>query len=141
MQAAGISGGGTKDDFSEIIAQVQPNPGMPERKAATRHRRNVEEIIHTLPANAQEAVRRSMEEEDKILAENRAQAAVQANLAQSAAAAVAAGSAAAGVTANRAADDATDVFNTVGEAADEGNWVTPSDADTAPVRTDDSGSA
>ena len=126
MQAAGISGGGTKDDFSEIIAQVQPNPGMPERKASARHRRNVEEIIHTLPANAQEAIRRSMEEEDKLLAENRAQAAVQAGAAQAAAAAVAAGSAAAGVTAN-AANAATDVFNTVGEAADEGSWVTPSE--------------
>ena len=27
-------------------SQVQPNPGMPERKASQRHRRNVEEIIH-----------------------------------------------------------------------------------------------
>ncbi|MDF3285592.1 HNH endonuclease, partial [Gordonia sp. N1V] len=33
MAAAGISGGGTKEDFTEIIPQVQPNPGMPERKA------------------------------------------------------------------------------------------------------------
>lgn len=32
MQAAGIDGG-TKDDFSEIIAQVQPNPGMPGPRA------------------------------------------------------------------------------------------------------------
>nr|WP_050947356.1 ABC transporter ATP-binding protein [Gordonia araii] len=145
MQAAGISGGGTKDDFSEIIAQVQPNPGMPERKASARHRRNVEEIIHTLPPNAQEAIRRSMEEEDKLLAENRAQSAAMhasaAAAAQTAAVGTAVGSAAAGVTANIAqaegANETTDVFNTVGQA-DEGNWVTPSESPTTPIETDGS---
>ncbi|GAB88987.1 putative ABC transporter ATP-binding protein [Gordonia rhizosphera NBRC 16068] len=74
MQAAGISGGGTKDDFSEIIPQVQPNPGMPERKAVARHRARVMEMLHTLPPNAQEAIRRSMEEEDRLRAEAHAHA-------------------------------------------------------------------
>ncbi|MCF8601872.1 ABC transporter ATP-binding protein [Gordonia sp. HY442] len=69
MQAAGISGGGTKDDFSEIIPQVQPNPGMPVRKAAIRHRANVLSMMHTLPANAQEAIRNSIAEEDRRAAE------------------------------------------------------------------------
>ncbi|NMO03748.1 ABC transporter ATP-binding protein [Gordonia sp. TBRC 11910] len=75
MAAAGISGGGTKDDFTEIIAQVQPNPGMPVRQAAIRHRRNVVEMLHTLPRNAQEAIRASMAAEDARAAEERAAAA------------------------------------------------------------------
>ncbi|MGV9480647.1 ABC transporter ATP-binding protein, partial [Gordonia aichiensis] len=75
MQAAGISGGGTKDDFTEIIPQVQPNPGMPERKAVARHRERVLEMLPTLPANAQRAIRESMDQEDQIRAESRAHAA------------------------------------------------------------------
>ncbi|MGB3697205.1 MAG: ABC transporter ATP-binding protein [Gordonia sp. (in: high G+C Gram-positive bacteria)] len=69
MMAAGISGGGTKDDFSEIIAQVQPNPGVPVRKAAIRHRANVLEMLPSLPANAQAAIRASIAEEDARAAE------------------------------------------------------------------------
>ncbi|MGW9267590.1 ABC transporter ATP-binding protein, partial [Gordonia terrae] len=72
MQAAGISGGGTKEDFTEIIPQVQPNPGMPERKAIARHRERVHAMLPELPENAQEAIRRSQEQEDQIRAENRA---------------------------------------------------------------------
>ncbi|WP_026917353.1 ABC transporter ATP-binding protein [Gordonia shandongensis] len=64
MQAAGISGGGTKDDFSEIIPQVQPNPNMPVRKAAIRHRANVLSMLPSLPPGAQEAIRNSIAEED-----------------------------------------------------------------------------
>ncbi|GAC79225.1 phospholipid/cholesterol/gamma-HCH transport system ATP-binding protein [Gordonia malaquae] len=70
MQAAGISGGGTSDDFSEIIPQVQPNPGMPVRKAAIRHRANVLNMLHTLPENAQHAIRNSIAEEDRRAAES-----------------------------------------------------------------------
>ena len=66
LAEAGVSGGGTKDDFSEIIPQVQPNPGMPERKAAARHRERVEEMLHTLPENAQRAIRESQQAEDEI---------------------------------------------------------------------------
>ncbi|MGC4934010.1 ABC transporter ATP-binding protein [Gordonia sp. DT30] len=72
MQAAGIGGGGTSDDFSEMIPQVQPNPGMPERKAVARHRRRVLELLPTLPPNAQRAIRESMEKEDELLATTRA---------------------------------------------------------------------
>ncbi|MGZ8176924.1 ABC transporter ATP-binding protein [Williamsia sp. SKLECPSW1] len=71
LAEAGVSGGGTKDDFSEIIPQVQPNPGMPERKAATRHRQRVEDMLHTLPENAQQAIRESMQAEDEIREERR----------------------------------------------------------------------
>ncbi|MGV9826366.1 MULTISPECIES: ABC transporter ATP-binding protein [unclassified Gordonia (in: high G+C Gram-positive bacteria)] len=75
MQAAGISGGGTKDDFTEIIPQVQPNPGMPERKAVARHRKRVLELLPELPENAQRAIRESMDAEDQIREEARAHAA------------------------------------------------------------------
>ncbi|WP_461665224.1 ABC transporter ATP-binding protein [Gordonia sputi] len=75
MQAAGIGGGGTKDDFSEIIPQVQPNPGMPERKAVARHRERVLELLPSLPENAQRAIRESMQQEDQIREESRAHAA------------------------------------------------------------------
>ncbi|MGX7698488.1 ABC transporter ATP-binding protein, partial [Gordonia polyisoprenivorans] len=75
MQAAGIGGGGTKDDFSEIIPQVQPNPGMPERKAVGRHRERVLELLPSLPENAQRAIRESIDHEDQALAANRQHAA------------------------------------------------------------------
>ena len=73
MAAAGISGGGTKDDFTEIIPQVQPNPGMPERKATERHRERVLAMLPTLPEYAQDAILRSMAQEDEIKAQNRAE--------------------------------------------------------------------
>lgn len=69
MQAAGIHGGGTQDDFSEIIPQVQPNPGMPVRQAALRHRQNVLNILGTLPPQAQAAIIKSIEQEDRRAAE------------------------------------------------------------------------
>ncbi len=72
MAAAGISGGGTKDDFTEIIPQVQPNPGMPERKAVGRHRQRVLELLPSLPDNAQRAIRESMAQEDEIRAQAQA---------------------------------------------------------------------
>ena len=68
LQAAGISGGGTKDDFSEIIPQVQPNPGMPVRQAAIRHRQNVLNVLPSLPANAQAAILASIAHEDDLAA-------------------------------------------------------------------------
>ncbi|WP_328858727.1 ATP-binding cassette domain-containing protein [Williamsia herbipolensis] len=67
---AGIGGGGTKDDFSEIIPQVQPNPGMPERKASARHRQRVEDMMHELPESAQKAIRQSQEAEDEVRRNN-----------------------------------------------------------------------
>ncbi|GAA4675623.1 ABC transporter ATP-binding protein [Gordonia humi] len=74
MQAAGIAGGGTQDDFSEIIPQVKPNPGMPVRQAAIRHRANVEAMLPTLPPRAQEAIRASMAAEDARAADDEAAA-------------------------------------------------------------------
>ncbi|MCS3877622.1 phospholipid/cholesterol/gamma-HCH transport system ATP-binding protein [Gordonia amarae] len=90
MQAAGISGGGTKDDFTEIIPQVQPNPGMPERKASVRHRERVLEMLPTFTPNVQDAILRSIAQEDEIKAQNRGEMA-QAHAATVAAPAVALG--------------------------------------------------
>ena len=71
MQAAGISGGGTKDDFTEIIPQVQPNPGMPERKASARHRERVLAMLPEFTPNVQDAILRSIAQEDEIRAQHR----------------------------------------------------------------------
>ncbi|PKZ63842.1 ABC transporter ATP-binding protein, partial [Gordonia terrae] len=72
------SGGGTKEDFTEIIPQVQPNPGMPERKAIARHRERVHAMLPDLPQNAQEAIRRSQEQEDRLRSHRDAAAVVMA---------------------------------------------------------------
>ncbi|MDF3285503.1 ABC transporter ATP-binding protein, partial [Gordonia sp. N1V] len=58
----------------EIIPQVQPNPGMPERKAVGRHRQRVLELLPSLPENAQRAIRQSMENEDQAHAAARRRA-------------------------------------------------------------------
>ncbi|MDL9936023.1 ABC transporter ATP-binding protein [Gordonia sp. ABSL1-1] len=125
MQAAGISGGGTKDDFTEIIAQVQPNPGMPERKAVARHRERVHEILHTLPPNAQEAIRRSMAEEDRLRAENRAHAEthVAANVGEWSTV----GQGGVALADSRTADSKTDVIDFGGNDAPTQQWATPAD--------------
>jgi len=90
MQAAGISGGGTKDDFTEIIPQVQPNPGMPERKASARHRERVLAMLPEFTPNVQDAILRSIAQEDEIKAQNRGEMA-QAHAATAAAPTVALG--------------------------------------------------
>jgi phospholipid/cholesterol/gamma-HCH transport system ATP-binding protein len=43
----------------EMKAQLEVSPGMPERKAVGRRRERVERMLHTLPAAAQDAIRRS----------------------------------------------------------------------------------
>ena len=45
---------------------MQPNPGLPERKAIARHRERVLELLPTLPHHAQNAIRLSMDEEDRL---------------------------------------------------------------------------
>ncbi|MGW0040059.1 ABC transporter ATP-binding protein, partial [Gordonia sp. NPDC003376] len=45
----------------EIIPQVQPNPGMPERKAVGRHRQRVLELLPSMPEHAQRAILASLE--------------------------------------------------------------------------------
>jgi phospholipid/cholesterol/gamma-HCH transport system ATP-binding protein len=47
------SGGG-------VPPQLQPSPGLPERKAAGRRQQRVLELLHTLPSAAQQAIRESL---------------------------------------------------------------------------------
>ena len=45
---------------SGVPPQLLPSPGLPERKAAARRQERVSQMLHTLPAKAQEAVRRAL---------------------------------------------------------------------------------
>jgi phospholipid/cholesterol/gamma-HCH transport system ATP-binding protein len=57
-------GGGTG-----VPPQIQPSPGMPERKAAGRRRQRVLEMMHTLPESAQKAIQEVMDKEDQEVRE------------------------------------------------------------------------
>ncbi|PKZ65571.1 ABC transporter ATP-binding protein, partial [Gordonia terrae] len=132
MQAAGISGGGTKEDFTEIIPQVQPNPGMPERKAIARHRERVHQMLPDLPQNAQEAIRRSQEQEDQIREESRAHADNMVN-GNDTGANNQGGNEWTPAQGNVAvADSKTDVIDYGGSDAPTEQWHTPGDALTKP---------
>lgn len=132
MAAAGISGGGTKEDFTEIIPQVQPNPGMPERKAIARHRERVHQMLPDLPQNAQEAIRRSQEQEDQIREESRAHADNMAN-GNDPGANNQGGNEWTPAQGNVAvADSKTDVIDYGGSDAPTEQWHTPGDALTKP---------
>ena len=48
----------------EVPPQIQPSPGLPERQAAKRRRQRVLDMMHTLPENAQNAIKKMMDEED-----------------------------------------------------------------------------
>jgi phospholipid/cholesterol/gamma-HCH transport system ATP-binding protein len=49
----GAGGGG-------VPPQLQPSPGLPERKAAARRQQRVLDMLHTLPGPAQQAIRESL---------------------------------------------------------------------------------
>ncbi|WP_238421519.1 ABC transporter ATP-binding protein [Gordonia sp. 'Campus'] len=136
MQAAGISGGGTKEDFTEIIPQVQPNPGMPERKAIARHRERVHQMLPELPENAQEAIRRSQEQEDQIREESRVHADNMANGREPGDNRNNEWTAAPGGNV-AVADSKTDVIDYGGSDAPTEQWHTPGDALTKPAHRAD----
>jgi phospholipid/cholesterol/gamma-HCH transport system ATP-binding protein len=46
-----------------VPLQLQPSPGLPERRAVARRQQRVLDMLHTLPPKAQEAVRRALDEE------------------------------------------------------------------------------
>jgi phospholipid/cholesterol/gamma-HCH transport system ATP-binding protein len=48
-----------------VPPQIQPSPGLPERKAAQRRRQRVLDMMHTLPEAAQQAIKDLMEQEDR----------------------------------------------------------------------------
>jgi phospholipid/cholesterol/gamma-HCH transport system ATP-binding protein len=50
---------------SGVPAQLQPSPGLPERKAVKRRQQRVLDMLHTLPTEAQQAIKSLMDEEEK----------------------------------------------------------------------------
>jgi phospholipid/cholesterol/gamma-HCH transport system ATP-binding protein len=46
-----------------VPPQIQPSPGLPERKAVGRRRQRVLDMLHTLPPEAQEAINNLLEQE------------------------------------------------------------------------------
>jgi phospholipid/cholesterol/gamma-HCH transport system ATP-binding protein len=55
----GGAGGGA------VPPQIQPSAGLPERKAVARRQQRVLDMLHTLPTNAQQAVRDLLDEEQE----------------------------------------------------------------------------
>jgi phospholipid/cholesterol/gamma-HCH transport system ATP-binding protein len=60
MVDAGHHDGGV-EEIEGVPPQIAATPGMPERKAVERRRDRVRSILHTLPPNAQEAIRDDLE--------------------------------------------------------------------------------
>ena len=58
--AAGHHAGGV-EDVEGIVPQMQPTPGMPERRAVWRRQERVRSILHTLPPAAQQAILADMD--------------------------------------------------------------------------------
>jgi phospholipid/cholesterol/gamma-HCH transport system ATP-binding protein len=60
MLNAGQHAGGV-EEIEGVPPQVIATPGMPERKAVGRRRARVRDMLHTLPADAQKAIRDDLE--------------------------------------------------------------------------------
>src|SRR5215475_2249404 len=60
MLEAGHHDGGV-EEIEGVPPQIAATPGMPERQAVGRRQARVREIMHTLPAAAQEAIRDDLE--------------------------------------------------------------------------------
>ncbi|OSC18998.1 ABC transporter ATP-binding protein, partial [Mycobacterium paraintracellulare] len=61
---AGQHAGGV-EEIEGVPPQIVATPGMPERKAVARRQARVREILHTLPKNAQEAIRADLDGGDR----------------------------------------------------------------------------
>jgi len=53
------------EDVTGIPAQMQTSPGVPERKAVARRKKRVLDMLHTLPAHTQLAIRELLEKEER----------------------------------------------------------------------------
>ncbi len=63
-QGAPAPGTGPKGASGQgVPPQLQPSPGLPQRKAATRRQKRVLDMLHTLPPQAQQAVRAALDQE------------------------------------------------------------------------------
>ena len=74
MFAAGHNAGGV-DEVSGIPPQMQQSPGLPERRAVARRQQLVLDMLHTLPEQAQTAIRQLMDQEHRAELKSRADAA------------------------------------------------------------------
>jgi phospholipid/cholesterol/gamma-HCH transport system ATP-binding protein len=57
---AGHHGGGAGIDMRVVVPQLEPTPGLPPRQAVQRRKDRVMNMLHTLPPQAQEAIRASL---------------------------------------------------------------------------------
>ncbi|SER76964.1 ABC transporter ATP-binding protein [Actinokineospora terrae] len=64
--AAGHSDGSSEEDLRGIVAQLEPTPGLPERKAVRRRKDRVMQVLHSLPAAAREGIIASLTHEDRL---------------------------------------------------------------------------
>jgi phospholipid/cholesterol/gamma-HCH transport system ATP-binding protein len=64
MFDAGHHAGGV-EEVTGIPPQMQPSPGVPERKGAIRRQQRVLDLLHTLPQDAQDAIKKSIDDEGK----------------------------------------------------------------------------
>ena len=67
MVDAGHHDGGV-EEIEGVPPQIAATPGMPERQAVGRRQARVREIMHTLPPNAQAAIRDDLEGTHKFAA-------------------------------------------------------------------------
>jgi len=61
---AGHHDGGT-DEVRGVVPQMEPTPGLPERRAARRRKDRVMRILHTLPPAARHGIVSSLDDEDR----------------------------------------------------------------------------
>jgi phospholipid/cholesterol/gamma-HCH transport system ATP-binding protein len=64
MFEAGHHAGGV-EEVTGIPPQMQPSPGVPERKGAMRRQQRVLDLLHTLPEDAQRSIKKSIDDERK----------------------------------------------------------------------------
>jgi phospholipid/cholesterol/gamma-HCH transport system ATP-binding protein len=67
MMEAGQTDGAV-DEIVGVPPQLSATPGMPERKGVARRQGRVREILHDLPSEAQDAIRKSFEEDENYTA-------------------------------------------------------------------------
>jgi phospholipid/cholesterol/gamma-HCH transport system ATP-binding protein len=61
---AGQQDGGV-EELTSVPPQIQPTPGLPERRAIARHQSSLRQIVHTLPPKAQDSILNSIDRVDK----------------------------------------------------------------------------
>jgi phospholipid/cholesterol/gamma-HCH transport system ATP-binding protein len=62
---AGHADGSPTEDVRGVVPQIEPSPGLPERKGVRRRKDRVMKIFHTLPPAAQEGIIESLTPEEQ----------------------------------------------------------------------------